>query len=110
MDRPRLVLNGLVVGATAGVLVAAFGPLYGGLFLIPLIPFLVLGGPRLSTGALVGFGVVWTALVVNHLIRGGASTNDVGLLLVGVVPLASAVLIALGSSTRVLPAPSRANG
>jgi hypothetical protein len=111
MDRPRLIVSGLVAGAAGAVFVAAFGPLYGGVFLIPLVPFMVLGGVRRSTGALVGFGVVWTAVVVNHLLRGGASSGDAALLVVGLIPLAIAVLVTFGSSMAVvMPGPSRANG
>jgi len=107
----RLVLTALLVGAIAGVIVAAFGPLYGGLFLLPLVPFGVRGGVRAVPAELIGFGVVWTTLVARHLLSGGSSAGDALLIAVGVIPLSAGMLLALGSTmTGGLTGLSRANG
>jgi hypothetical protein len=107
----RVVLSGLLVGAVAGVLVAAFGPFYGGAFLLPLAPFGVRGGFRALPAELIAFGAVWTALVARHLLGGGSSGDDALLIAVGVIPLMAGVLLALGSTmTGGLTGLSRVNG
>jgi hypothetical protein len=107
----RLVLTGLLVGAVAGVLVAAFGPLYGGVFLLALVPFGVRAGARAVPAELVGFGAVWTTIVARHLVGGGSSGDAALLIAVGVIPLIAGMLLALGSTmTGGLTGPSRANG
>jgi hypothetical protein len=111
MPPTRLVLTALLVGAIAGLIVAAFGPLYGGVFLLPLVPLCLRGGVRAVPAELIGFGAVWTTLVARHLLNGGSSGDDALLITVGVIPLITGMLLALGSTmTGGLTGLSRANG
>jgi hypothetical protein len=107
----RLVLTGLLVGAGAAVLVAAFGPLYGGVFLLPLLPFAVRGGVRAMPAELIGFGVVWSALIARQMLGGGLSGDHASLIAVGVIPIGVGMLLALlATMSRGQVGPVRANG
>lgn len=89
--------SGLLLGLIGAVVYGVLGPLGGIPYALALIPVVVRGRAVALGALLVGFGGMWTGMMVNQFRSGGTTgENDAAWLAVGLVPLAIGIAILAG--------------
>lgn len=111
MNRSLLWATSVVFGAAESVLLGSFGLLFGAVFVVLMVPLVVRGDRLVAlSGLLLGFGGLWLLFMANQLAAGGALDNAATWALVGAVPFAIGVVLAIVSVTnhlRLSPASRR---
>lgn len=104
MNKPGLFAAGVGFGAAALVFVY-LGLMFGALYLLLVIPFVVRGGLPVLSGMLIGFGGIWTGLTLTQFDRGGVTSDGELWLAVGLAPLVAGVGIMVLALVRSRPVP-----
>jgi len=90
-----------VLGVGDALLTGLLGVIFGGIFFVLALPLAIRGDRAAAlSGLLLGFGAMWLGLMARQSATGGQLDNPAPWAILGVVPLALGLLVALARIVR----------